>query len=233
MSAQAALTVWHLTEPSPERIRAFLARQAGEPFSYPSVGATRPGPVEPSAPPGFDLDHNRTFLGDGPGIFEAACEALARWEMFPAAWARIEAGLEPSGGPVPNVAPPPLREGTVVAMVARALGVWWLSACRIVYTLDERFESGPVRRRYGFAYGTLPGHVERGEERFSVELLEDGTAWYDLLAFSTPRYWMVRLGYPVARRLQRRFVLDSLAAMRRAAAEARRTELRKAGAATS
>lgn len=216
--------MWHLTEPSPERIRRFLGRQAGEPFSYPSVGATRPGPAEPSAPPGFDLDHNRAFLGDGPGMFEAACEALARWEMFPGDWARIEA----SDGP----GPPPLREGTVVAMVARALGVWWLSACRVVYTLDERFDAGPVRRRYGFAYGTLPGHVERGEERFSVELLEDGTAWYDLLAFSTPRYWMVRLGYPLARRLQRRFVLDSLAAMRRAAAEARRTELREVGAAT-
>jgi uncharacterized protein (UPF0548 family) len=45
----------------------------------------------------------------------------------------------------------------------------------------------------------------------------DGSVWYDLLAFSTPRYWLVRLGYPLTRRLQRRFVRDSLAAMVRAA----------------
>ena len=228
--------MWYLTEPGPQRIRGFLDRQAEEPFSYPAVGATRPEPGAPvEAPPGHDLDHNRTFLGDGPEVFDAACAALARWEMFPAAWARIEprieVGSEPSAGSAGGPGPPPIREGTVVAMVARALGVWWLSACRIVYTLDERLDSGPVRRRFGFAYGTLPGHVERGEERFTVELLEDGTAWYDLLAFSTPRYWMVRLGYPIARRLQRRFVVDSLAAMRRAAAETGRAELVATGVA--
>ena len=33
--------------------------------------------------------------------------------------------------------------------------------CRVVYVVDE-----PDRR--GFAYGTLPGHAESGEERFVV-----------------------------------------------------------------
>jgi uncharacterized protein (UPF0548 family) len=33
--------------------------------------------------------------------------------------------------------------------------------CRIVYVIDE-----PDRR--GFAYGTLPGHPERGEEAFII-----------------------------------------------------------------
>lgn len=202
--------MWHLREPSPERIRAFLSGQAGESFSYPAVGATRQEPV--AAPAGYDLDHNRARLGDGVEAFEAACDAIRRWVMFPAPWTRIE----PRG----EHGHPPIREGTVVAMVARALGLWWLSACRIVYTLDESSQTGPVRRRYGFAYGTLPRHVERGEERFSVELRDDGCVWYDLLAFSTPRYWAARLGYPLARRLQRRFVRDSLAAMRWAVAEA-------------
>jgi uncharacterized protein (UPF0548 family) len=199
--------MWHLREPTPDAIRAFLGRQAGEPFSYPAVGATGREPV--AAPPGFDLDHNRVRLGDGRAVFEAARAALARWEMFPAPWARIEPGfrLDPEAGP------PPLREGTVVAIVARAFGLWWLSACRLVYTIDE---AGPLRR-FGFAYGTLPGHVERGEERFSVELHPDGSVWYDLMAFSTPRYWLARLAYPLTRRLQRRFVRDSLAAMVRAA----------------
>src|SRR5262249_42824659 len=107
-----------------------------------------------------------------------------------------------------------IQEGNVVAMLARVFCVWWLNACRIVYVFDE---SEPVRR-FGFAYGTLPGHVERGEERFSVEWLADDTVWYDLRAFSRPRYWLTRLGYPLARRVQRRFARDSLAAMREAIA---------------
>ena len=199
--------MWHLREPSPDAVRAFLDRQAAEPLSYPSVGATRREPVP--APPGFDLDHNRVRLGEGRAVFEAARAALERWEMFPAPWVRIEPGFRVDA----EAGPPPIRQGTVVAVVARALGLWWPSAARVIYTIDE---TEPLRR-FGFAYGTLPGHVERGEKRFSVELRPDGSVWYDILAFSTPRYWLVRLGYPLARRLQRRFVRDSLAAMVRAA----------------
>jgi uncharacterized protein (UPF0548 family) len=47
-------------------------------------------------------------------------------------------------------------------------------------------------------------------------MLEDGGVWYDLYAFSRPRHWAARLGYPLARRAQRRFGLGSLAAMARA-----------------
>lgn len=187
--------IWSLRRPSQEVLHAFLARQRREPFSYPEVGQSRSG-----TPAGYDLDHNRVRLGEGKAVFEAACAALRQWEMFPKPWTHIE----PAGAPI--------EEGGVVAMLARALGVWWLNACRIVYVLDE---TEPVRR-CGFAYGTLTGHVERGEERFSVELLADGSVWYDVRAFSRPRFWPVRLGYPLARRLQRRFVRDSQAAMKRA-----------------
>jgi uncharacterized protein (UPF0548 family) len=187
--------LWSLRKPSQQVIHDFLARQRREPFSYPEVGQSRSG-----TPAGYDLDHNRVRLGEGPAVFEAACAALRRWEMFPGPWTRIE----PAGTP--------LEEGNVVAMVAHALGGWWLNACRIVYVLDE---AEPVSR-FGFAYGTLTGHVERGEERFSVELLADGSVWYDVRAFSRPRFWPVRLGYPLARRLQRRFVRESQAAMKRA-----------------
>jgi len=92
--------------------------------------------------------------------------------------------------------------------------VWFLNAARIVYVIDEP-------RRFGFAYGTLPGHAERGEERFLIEWLTDDTVWYDLDAISRPRYWAARVAYPVARRLQRRFARLSKASM--AAAVAPRT----------
>jgi len=200
--------VWRPTQPSAEWIEGFLDRQAQLAQSYSHVGRTRTGLSAP--PAGFDLDHNRVLLGEGPEAFAAARAAIDRWVMFPAGWTRVVA----RAGDLTAAGFPAVRQGTVVAMAVRALGLWWVSACRVVYTLDEE----GVVRRYGFAYGTLPGHVERGEERFSVELSEDGTVWYDLLAFSRPRYWLARLGYPLTRRLQRRFVHHSLAAMQAAVA---------------
>ena len=159
--------------------------------------------------PGFDVDHHRAAIGEAPEDFGAAREALGRWEMFPRGWTRVVAAE--------GEAPPPLREGVEVAVLIRTLGLWSLNAARIVYTVDE----AAAAARFGFAYGTLPGHVEQGEERFTVELAADGTVWYDILAFSRPRHWLARLGYPVARRLQRRFVRDSQRAMGEAVAAAR------------
>jgi uncharacterized protein (UPF0548 family) len=185
-----------LRRPSPEEIRAFLERQRNRPFSYPEVGASQGDP-----PAGYDSDHNRTRLGSGDAAWKAACAAIRTWRMGRFGWvelqapedARMEAGLE-------------------VAMLVRCFGLWWLNAARIVYTVDE---DAPVRR-FGFAYGTLEDHAEQGEERFTVEQLADGSVWYDLFAFSRPRFWMVRLGRPLARRLQKRFQIDSKAAMERA-----------------
>ena len=69
--------------------------------------------------------------------------------------------------------------------------------------------------KYGFAYGTLPEHGERGEERFTVEWNhEDNSVWYDILAISRPGFWAT-LGYPVTRAMQKRFAKDSLASMQR------------------
>ena len=97
-----------------------------------------------------------------------------------------------------------------------SLALWSLNACRIVYVVDE---SQPIRR-FGFAYGTLPDHVESGEERFVVEWDEaSDEVWYDIFAFSRPRHPLIRLGNPYMRRLQQRFGRESAAAMARAVRE--------------
>ena len=152
-------------------------------------------------PAGYVVDHTRIKLGEGEKVFAAAKAALERWEQFRLGW--VEAW------------PPdtPIKAGQVVAIVARALGLWWLNACRIVYVVDE---DGPVQR-FGFAYGTLPDHAETGEERF----LSSGTGTTGgvvrhpgLLpapSFPGPR-WATRGHQDV----QRRFARDSAAAMRRA-----------------
>jgi uncharacterized protein (UPF0548 family) len=185
------------SRPSESTLRNFLQKQVGANFSYSQVNHTQKN----ERVSGFNNDRNRVLLGKGQGVYDAACEALRQWEMFPGGWAWIE----PKDSPI--------QTGQTLVMVAKILGIHWLSACRIVYTLDG---AGP-ERRFGFAYGTLPDHIECGEERFSVEWLEDDTVWYDLKAFSHPRLLVVWIGYPLARLLQKRFVRESLAKMKRVA----------------
>ena len=103
-------------------------------------------------------------------------------------------------------------ENTEVILLFRLVGLHWTSAARIIYEVDDTDVAG-AKRRVGFAYGTLPGHVEWGEERFTITWREDDSVWYELQAFSRPRYWMTRLAKPLARRWQRRFVRDSKSAM--------------------
>jgi uncharacterized protein (UPF0548 family) len=190
--------MFRLTRPSEPMIRAFLASQRNCDVSYAAVGCSRDAP-----PAGYVVDRNRVRLGEGAALFEEAAAALRRWRMFQLAWVEL---FWPSA---------PIAIGTDVAILVRVLGIWSLNACRIVYVVDE---TTPVRR-YGFAYGTLPEHVESGEERFSVEWrAEDDSVWYDIVAVSRPRHVLARCGYPFTRRLQRRFARDSLAAMKKAVA---------------
>lgn len=185
-------------KPTSDALSRFLASQTPLPFTYEAVGATAGTP-----PPGYVVDRTRIKLGEGEPVFRSAVAALRRWDQFDLGW--VEAWSWDT----------PIREGVIVAVMGRAFGVWWVNACRIVYVVDE---AGPVSR-FGFAYGTLPGHVESGEERFLVEWdRADGGVWYDILAFSRPRHVLARLGYPVVRRMQKRFGQDSAAAMRRATA---------------
>ena len=177
------------TEPSEKFVSKFIARQRGVPFSYAEVGATSDTP-----PHGYSLDHNRIQLGTGEQVYERSVEALREWRQFDLGWVKIV----PSGVAI--------EVGATVAIKARAFGSWSLNAARIVYVINE---DRPVKR-FGFAYGTLPDHVERGEERFTVEWhRQDDYVWYDILAFSQPRHPLVRMSFPLARMLQRRFVRDS------------------------
>lgn len=192
-------------KPSPVAIRKYLAEQSRLNFSYAAVGATL---GEPAA--GFTRDHTRSQIGTGEQAFIAATAALQRWEQFRLRW--VEAGP----------ADTPIRKGEVVAVLARVGPLWTLNSCRILAVIDDSGagQAEPVDR-FGFAYGTLPGHIEMGEERFLIEWnRSDNSVWYDILAVSKPRHPLVRLGYPLARAMQKRFARDSVAAMKRVVQEA-------------
>lgn len=188
-----------LSKPSTEVLRQFLAEQAELDFSYSAVGASNASP-----PAGYVVDRTRIHLGSGEAVYEAAKQALQRWEQFQLGW--VEAWS-------PHT---PLETGQCVAVMGRAIGCWWLNACRIVYTIDD---SGP-QTKFGFAYGTLPGHVEKGEERFLIEWNRTtNQVSYDILAFSRPNHILTRLGYPMVRLSQKRFGRESATAMFRAVSE--------------
>lgn len=182
-----------LKKPSPETIRQFLMAQAKLDFTYPTVGATAKTP-----PAGYVVDHTRIHIGVGENAFTAAKAALENWQQFNLGWVQAWS---------PET---PIKPGEVVAVLARAIGLWWLNACRIVYVVRE---TGPITR-FGFAYGTLPDHAGSGEERFLVEWdRADNSVWYDILAFSRPQHYLVRLGYPMLRRRQSQFGRESAAQM--------------------
>lgn len=183
--------MFRITEPSDEDVAEFVSSQRELPFTYPEVGATNSTP-----PSNYTVDHNRIQLGTGEATYNTAVSALKSWRHFDLGWVTIV----PRGVPI--------AVGATVAVKARAFGTWSLNASRVVYTIDES-------RRFGFAYGTLPDHVECGEERFLIEWLPDDSVWYDILAFSKPQHPLVRLSAPLARLLQKQFARESLSQIRK------------------
>jgi uncharacterized protein (UPF0548 family) len=149
-------------------------------LTYPEVGATarltEPGGTPP---PGYHHFSVRTRVGTGRPTLEAAGAALLEWRMHRA----IPVAIDPA---TPAAAP---GVEVVVGLGIGPLRVW--APCRVVSVVRES-------DRVGFAYGTLPGHPERGEEAFLVELRGDGSVWLTVSAFSAAEHRWVRLLGPLA-----------------------------------
>jgi len=184
-----------IVKPTEESIRRFLEAQKGRLFSYAEVSETR----HSDTPSGYTVDHNRVHLGLGRGTFNRAIAAIRSWKMFDLLWTKL------------YFDDTPIDVGQTVAILIKHFGFWSLNAARIVYVLEEKTD--PIEK-FGFAYGTLTEHGERGEERFSVEYHKtDESVWYDLYAFSKPNHFLPKLGYPASRYLQKQFATGSKQAM--------------------
>lgn len=144
-------------------------------LTYEEVGATL---TDGRLPSGYAHLDRRVRLGSGQECFERAGAAVLAWG------AQRGAGLTVT--PSDDV-----REGADATL--RLL--WLRIPCRVVRVVRET-------SRTGFAYGTLPGHPERGEEAFLVERDADGSVWFRVRAFSRPGRWYVRAAGPLARGVQ-------------------------------
>ena len=194
-----------LKRPSEADVIRYLLKCKASPFTYAQPGVTR----TQEFPDGFCVDRQRSLLGYGEETYESAKDALRGWSMFPRELTELY---------WPDQS---IRVGAHVAVLFRAGPIWSLNPCRVVYVLDDSQATDGVHR-FGFAYGTLDGHLESGEERFQVSWNQsDGAVHYDLLAVSRPHHALTRIGYPYARVVQARFRHLSALAMNRIVRSAR------------
>lgn len=183
-----------LFEPSETAIIKYFDEQKDLPFSYAETGASKN-----EIPANYPINHHRQKLGNGAQTFARAKQAIDRWTMYKLDWTRIY--------------PPEtlIDVGESVCVIVNHGFCWSLNSCRIVYVLDE---SSAETERYGFAFGTLPGHSETGEERFTVEWNRaDDSVFYELLSFAKPHHILAHLGFPFVTLFQRKFARDSGKAM--------------------
>ncbi|MEV7688864.1 DUF1990 domain-containing protein [Streptomyces bungoensis] len=161
------------------------------PFTYEPVGATRDDLR--SCPPGFRPMLVRTRVGEGHEVFRRAAEAVLTWEMHRAMGVGIDAGADRAA--------PGIDVTVTLAGLIKA-------PCRVIWTAEEP-------RRAGWAYGTLEGHPECGEEAFVVDRTGDGTVWLTVAAYSRPAKWYARAGGPATRGLQHAYARRCGAVLRR------------------
>lgn len=188
-----------ITRPSKRQIRAVLEDNDAA-FSYDEVGLTASLMKDPSKLDRkvYDFDSNTFSLGEGQSTFDRASRALLRWAHFGVPWIEFHQLV------------PEAHEDQVVATLLSHFGFWFLNPCRVVYMESSE-------RHTAFAYGTLAGHAEIGEERFGVRIdAQTGAVAYQIQAFSRPGTIATQLAYPFARQLQARFAQASGAAMQAA-----------------
>ena len=166
------------------------------PVNYAAVGDTRRDDLLSSPPHGFRPVVRSVRSGAGEDAWADASRTVSTWGVQHGASFRVERLHAASDDAI--------SEGDVVRLRWR----WWPLAipARVVYVVDEP-------RRRGFAYGSLPGHPECGEEAFLVEWRDDDSVWFEVRAFSRPSTLFYRLGYPALRALQELFTRRYLRTM--------------------
>jgi uncharacterized protein (UPF0548 family) len=146
--------------------------------TYPEVGRTAG-----ALPDGYHHVRRSATIGTGAGAFADAADQLMRWQV------QKGAGMD-----VDTLAPV-AEQGAVVRTTLRFGPVRFVAPCRVVYVVDEP-------RRKGFAYGTLPGHPETGEEAFIVTHEPDDSVTLTVIAFSRPASTIAKAGGPFGRIVQ-------------------------------
>jgi uncharacterized protein (UPF0548 family) len=210
-----------------------MADRVTQSVNYAAVGATQAADLLRYPPSGYRPIERRARIGHGADRWEHATREVMTWGVQRGAGMRIQrlstpddvaatgyrpVEFAPDGEPIE----PAEREldaeyaatgdlmahsGETVVLTVPVVGAFGIAApVRVVYVIDEP-------DRVGFAYGTLPGHPESGEEVFEVSRTEDGSVWLTIRAFSRPSQWWWWAVYPALRVAQYVFTRRYLRAL--------------------
>jgi uncharacterized protein (UPF0548 family) len=188
--------------------------------SYGAVGATQAPDLLEFPPSRFRPIERRVRIGHGDVRWAYAWTQLFTWGMQRLSGMRVEVsetpgevtaltytpvGFDAAGNPVAPATvdssgdalfgpdgTPFLRPGDTANLLIPVGPFHVRAPVRVVYVVDE-----PLRK--GFAYGTLPGHPESGEEAWMLTRSDDGSVWLTIRAFSRPSTLFWALGYPFLR----------------------------------
>jgi uncharacterized protein (UPF0548 family) len=159
--------------------------------TYQHIGATLGG----ACPEGFHHDRYESVLGHGSDAFGRAVTGLKTWEAHRVPGVRVF--------PREQV----IQAGVTVVVTLGTPVLALAAPCRIVRVID-------AQTRWGFAYGTLPGHPEQGEEAFVVSISPDEIVRFEIVAFSRPGDPFVRLSGVIGRGVQKAGTTTYLRALR-------------------
>ena len=202
------------------------------PVSYAAVGATQAKDLLRYPPTGYRPLERRARIGHGDARFEYAWMAALSWGVQRNSGFRVDVldappevtnhtyipvSFDTAGMPiVPSASGDDVVFGPDgrpfvapghTALLIIPFGPFGIPApVRVVYIIDEP-------KRKGFAYGTLPGHPENGEEAFIVDQKPDGSVWITIRAFSRPATWYWWALYPFLRAVQEHYTKRYLRAL--------------------
>lgn len=188
--------------------------------TYGAVGGTKAPDLMTFPPAGFRPFEQRSRIGHGDARWQHAWQATMTWGIQQGSGLQIRLHDSPAevtegtytpvafdegGEPIPSARAsaadevlygaeghPFIAPGDTAVLVVPLWPIGIRMPCRVIYVIDEP-------KRKGFAYGTLPGHPESGEEAFVVEQTDDGSVWLTVRRFSRPSdrtWWAV---YPALR----------------------------------
>ncbi|MEO8906586.1 MAG: DUF1990 domain-containing protein, partial [Microbacteriaceae bacterium] len=184
--------------------------------TYGSIGGTQSEDLLFYPPKGYRPLERSIRLGSGRERFDSSVDALMTWGVQRGSGIEvtdIERGTgEEYAGVVFNEDGSPAElqdhrttetlftdDGTpyiangMTAVLKIPVGPFHIAApLRVVYVVDDA-------NRAGFAYGTLRGHPESGEEAFIVEHRDDDSVWLVIRAFSRPSNFFYRVAAPILR----------------------------------
>ena len=190
--------------------------------TYGAVGGTQAADLMTFPPSGYRPFEKRSRIGHGTARWDYAWQSVMSWGIQRNSKMQVLVQESPShvtegtytpvafesdGSPIaPESAQGEevvygaegerfIAPGDTATLVLHVGPVPFRAPCRVIYVIDE-----PDRK--GFAYGTLPGHPEDGEESFIVDRTSDGSVWLTIRSFSRPSAWKWWAVYPILRLTQ-------------------------------